>query len=226
MPFGINLNDAYEQAANLVDKVTDVVEDVASDPIGFASDAFGAVGNGVEKFASNIAQHTAGAATEWLGNNLEDAGIDLPDDFSARSMLQLGSDVLGTTKDRLVDKAESVFGEKNLDAAQAVASKIVDIVTTGMRYPVTDLAPDIINQAPELIGRVAERLADLPEDLAIEDKLEFAEAVVDKVVELANPVGAIVVMINAKVQMIDAVVTMMSTMLQSQQRETVANTTQ
>lgn len=235
MPFGIDLNNAYNQAMNtaeqaldtaedvletvtdtasgVADQAADAAQDIADDPIGFTKDLAGAVKKGTQQFFDNTVGPGKDAAVEWLTGSLEDAGIDMPEDFSLLSMTEFGLQVGGITAERVKEKAIGMLGEDNVETAEQTVGFVHDLVTDGpaiLRDKFVEGAQDLKSQVEGKLERgrgAAEEMAE-----------EIVESTVDEGKESMKNT------MEAKNQAVDAVIKMMNAMTTTQQKTMAATT--
>jgi phage-related protein len=98
----------------VIGKAAKSLSDILNDPLGFLSNFIRALKLGFEQFYNKIGTHLLSGLQAWLFSKLEGTGIEMPKDFSFRSMLKLAFDILGITVDMLLTKLEEVTGKKGL----------------------------------------------------------------------------------------------------------------
>jgi Skp family chaperone for outer membrane proteins len=74
-----------------------VIGSIISDPIGFLGNFVNAVKTGVMNFADRIGEHLSKGLKAWLFGSLADAGVEIPEKFDLRGIIQLVLSVLGLT---------------------------------------------------------------------------------------------------------------------------------
>ncbi|MBK8565141.1 MAG: DUF4157 domain-containing protein [Saprospiraceae bacterium] len=92
------------------------LSDILADPLGFLGNFIRALKVGFEQFFGNIGTHLLSGLQSWLFSKLEGTGIEMPQDFSFRSMLKLAFEILGITVDMLLRILEEVTGKRGLKA--------------------------------------------------------------------------------------------------------------
>ncbi|HNP83884.1 MAG TPA: DUF4157 domain-containing protein [Nitrospira sp.] len=100
----------------VIAKGAQALGDILNDPLGFLGNFLQAMKLGLEGFFNNIGTHLLGGLQAWLFSQLEGTGIEMPQDFSFKSMLKLVFQVLGITVDMLLEILEEVTGRKGLKA--------------------------------------------------------------------------------------------------------------
>lgn len=100
----------------VIAKGAQALGDILNDPLGFLGNFLQAMKLGLEGFFNNIGTHLLGGLQAWLFSQFEGTGIEMPQDFSFKSMLKLVFQVLGITVDMLLEILEEVTGRKGLKA--------------------------------------------------------------------------------------------------------------
>ena len=98
----------------VIGKAAKVISEILDDPLAFLGNFIKALKLGFQQFYKNIGTHLLSGLQAWLFSQLEGTGIELPKDFSFRSMLKLAFDVMGITVDMLLTILEEVTGKKGL----------------------------------------------------------------------------------------------------------------
>jgi hypothetical protein len=78
-------------------KAAQAVGAILKDPIGFLGHLVSAVGAGLKAFIANIAEHLKKGLVSWLLGAAAQAGIQLPDKFDLKGIVQLIASLLGLT---------------------------------------------------------------------------------------------------------------------------------
>ena len=92
------------------------LNDILKDPLGFLGNFLGCLKLGFTQFFNNIGTHLLSGLQAWLFGQLEGTGIEMPKDFSFKSMLKLVFQILGITVDMILEILEEVTGRKGLKA--------------------------------------------------------------------------------------------------------------
>ena len=99
--------------------VADAVMTILKDPIGFISNLISAVGEGLQNFVSNIAEHLQTGFIEWLTGTLGGAGIEMPENiFSLEGVFDLVLQILGLTWNNIRTRAVNLLGEPVVNALE------------------------------------------------------------------------------------------------------------
>lgn len=97
----------------VIAKGAQALGDILNDPLGFLGNFLQAMKLGLQNFFNNIGTHLLGGLQAWLFSQFEGTGIEMPQDFSFKSMLKLVFQVLGITVDMLLEILEEVTGRKD-----------------------------------------------------------------------------------------------------------------
>lgn len=139
------MNFPSELIGQIIERAMAAVEQIQQDPVGFLINLLRALKQGFVQFFGNIGTHLLGGLTGWLMQELADAGIRPPTDFSLRGIVGFVMEVLGITMERIWQKMaehpsigpERVarvrrFLESAGEAAEGVWSFIQDIQRDGI----------------------------------------------------------------------------------------------
>ena len=167
--------------SSLLSKVRDTVEKIIEDPIAFLKNLIKAVKQGFNQFKKNIGKHLKAGIFGWLFGTFAGAGIELPKDFSAKSVVGFILQLLGITWDRIRRKAVRLIGKRNV----AVIEKVAGYLKTLFREGPAGLWHEIKDD----LGNLKELVIDSIKDWLI---AKIIKAAVLKLVSMFNPVGAII----------------------------------
>lgn len=140
-------------------KAAQAVAAIIKDPIGFLGKLVSAVGAGLKAFIANIANHLKKGLVSWLLGAAAKAGLQLPERFDLKGILQLIASLLGLTwaaiRGRVVSKGvpEQAMGavESSVPMAQKIQSEGIGGVWEQLKEKVGDLKEN-------LLGKIAEYL--------------------------------------------------------------------
>lgn len=177
----------------LVDRLGDVVQAIADDPIGFCQTLIGAVGDGFGRFFDNIVTHLGAGFFEWIVGGLSTVGVQMPPDFSLGSIVTLCLQVMGLTWDRVRGILATHIGEENVELLDEAAGFIATFVQRGPAGLFEMLKEHF--DPSQLIGMV--------KDAAMQWLVQkVIQKAVVKLASMLNPAGAIV---QAVIAIYDAV---------------------
>jgi Novel toxin 15 len=173
---------------SLIERLQNVIAGIAEDPMGFANTLMDGVGQGFEQFFDNFSDHLGEALFQWLFSKLGEAGVTIPPDFSARSILGLILDVLGISWARIRTILARHIGEENaqlLDQAYQILSTLIERGPQGL-----------IDMFVEQLD--PQTIADMLLQVALDYIMEaIIERVAVRLLLLFNPIGAILQAIEA-----------------------------
>lgn len=172
----------------LVDRIGQVISDIADDPAGFANNLLAALGQGFSQFFDHFPTHLANGFFDWLFSGLGSVGVQIPADFSLKSIITFALQLMGITWDRIRRLLAKHIGEKNV----ALLEKAYEVIST------------LIEKGPEGIFEMIQDKLDPKKilDQVIEAGIKFLVEALVKVVSarillMLNPVGAIAQAIEA-----------------------------
>jgi hypothetical protein len=175
------LTELKEKLMGVLRQGADTLDLILKDPIQFLSNLIGAVKQGFQQFAGNIAAHLKKGFMQWLFGALTEAGIQVPSDLNAWSILKLVLDVLNLTYTWIRSEAVKLAGERNV----ALLEKLVDLITTTIQA-----GPQALwEKLKEDLSNLKEMVVDAIQTWLIDTVVRQA---VTKVLSMFNPAGAIV----------------------------------
>jgi hypothetical protein len=98
----------------VIAKAAKSLGDLLNDPLGFLVNFIHALKLGFQQFFGKIGTYLLSGLQAWLFGQLKGTGIEMPTEFSFKSMLRFAFQVLGITVDMLLDQLEEVTGKKGL----------------------------------------------------------------------------------------------------------------
>jgi hypothetical protein len=167
----------------LVDKIAQVISDIAEDPMLFVNNLVEALKQGFEGFFERFGEHVIQGFWDWLFSALGSVGLRLPKDSSVGSIVTFALQIMGITWPRIREILVRHVGEDNV----ALVEKAWELVST------------LVQQGPEGLFEMLKQQLDpariVQEILkaAVEYLVEaLIKQVAVRVLALLNPVGAIV----------------------------------
>jgi hypothetical protein len=181
---------ASEQVLGILRRAGEAFGMIVRDPMGFARNLVAAVRGGFERFAQNIGAHLQRGLLGWLTGALQGA-LRLPQRLDFEGIVDLATQVLGLTWDRLRERLVRMIGPRRV----AFLERTVDFVR--------DIAERGLGAAWEKIKEFAGGLADQVFD-AIRNWISesIIGAALRRLVTMFNPVGAL---INAVIGIYDTI---------------------
>ncbi|MDH3970080.1 MAG: DUF4157 domain-containing protein, partial [Rhodospirillales bacterium] len=110
----------------VVDRIQTVIQDIADDPMNFANNLVAALAQGFRQFFDNFADHILGGFFDWLFSGLGAVGVNIPSDFSLKSIITFFLELMGITWPRIREVLARHIGEENV----ALIEKAYELVAT------------------------------------------------------------------------------------------------
>ncbi|WP_405681865.1 hypothetical protein [Streptomyces sp. NBC_00057] len=95
------INELRKLLLGILAKAGSAIMKILKDPIGFLGNLVKAVGAGLNLFISNIAEHLKTGVVSWLLGTAVKAGLELPQKFDLKGIIQLIGSLLGLTWDNI-----------------------------------------------------------------------------------------------------------------------------
>jgi hypothetical protein len=172
----------------LIERLGNVVDGIAAEPMRFANTLMAGVGRGFEQFFHNLPAHLGQALFQWLFSKLGEAGVAMPTDFSVRSIVTLVLEVLGITWPRV-----------RTILARHLGPEAVELLEHAYQLVAT-----LIERGPEgLFEMLREQLdpgaiVDMIKEAALQYVMDtIVTRVAGRIVMMLNPAGAILQAIEA-----------------------------
>lgn len=175
------IDNFRKKIMSLLAKARDVVEKIIDDPIGFLKNLLRAVKKGFELFKTNIVKHLKAGVFGWLFGTFASKGIELPTDFSFKSVLKFLFALMGITYERMRKKAVRLIGARNVAVIEQMMEWLNVLISKGPM--------GIWEKIKETVGNFKEMVIEEIKTWLI---TKIVKAAVTKLVSMFNPVGAIV----------------------------------
>ena len=175
------IRDLANMLMNTLARVADTVGDIIKQPIQFLGNLVEGVKGGILKFKDNILDHLRKGLMTWLFGALADAGIELPDTFDAKGILQLLLSLFGLTWTNIRKRIVDQIGEKAMGAIE----KGVEIFQTFATQGVAGLW----NMLLEKLGDIKEMILDQVKDFVV---TKIITAGITWLIGLLNPAAAFI----------------------------------
>jgi len=172
----------------LVARIEQVITDIADDPLGFASNLLAAIGAGFQNFFDNFFGHLFDGFIGWIFSGLGSVGVEIPSDFSLKSIITFFLQLMGITWERIKMLLARHIGEENvalLEQAYEIVSELIELGPQG----VFELIKDKLD--PQ---KILDQVIEMAVNFVIETLVTQATI---RIVALFNPVGAIAQAIEA-----------------------------
>ncbi|MCT2593921.1 hypothetical protein LHJ74_29120 [Streptomyces sp. N2-109] len=135
-------------------KAAGAITKIIKDPIGFLKNLVTAVGGGLDLFTKNIEEHLKKGLVSWLLGTAVKSGIEIPDKFDLKGVIQLIGSMLGLTWDNVREKIirkgvpEKAMSkvEESVPAAQALAKEGPSGLTEQISAETGDVKKSILDE--------------------------------------------------------------------------------
>lgn len=172
----------------VVNKIKKVINDIADDPLKFATNLMAAVGKGFSQFFDRILDHLLHGFIDWLTGGLASTGVTIPKDTSLKSILTFLLQLMGITWPRIRKLLVKHIGEKNVALVEKVYSLVSTLIELGPEG-VFELIKEKLNP---------KHILDMIIQAAVDYMIKaVVKAVTARILLLFNPVGAILQALEA-----------------------------
>jgi hypothetical protein len=166
---------------NVLARVAGVVGDIVKNPVGFLSNLIDGVKGGILKFKDNILDHLRKGLMSWLFGALAEGGVQLPDKFDIKGILQLLLSLFGLTWANIRNRLVKNIGEP----AMAAMEKGVEIFQKLRSEGIAGLWQMLI----EKLGDIKEMILEQVKDFVI---TKIITAGITWLIGLLNPAAAFI----------------------------------
>ena len=181
------VKQAYRQfkarLSKILARARSAIQDILDDPIQFLKNMLKAVYQGFNQFKNNIVKHLKTALFDWMFGSFSRAGvsIQIPKDFSAKSVFGFIMQVLGFTKEWILARIARVIGRRNVALLEKVHAHVKQLLIQGPAGMYAELK--------EKVGNLKDTIIDEVRSWTI---TQIIKAAIIKLVTMFNPAGAIV----------------------------------
>jgi len=172
----------------LVDKIQAVIGDIANDPLGFATNLLAAISQGFSQFFGNIGTHLLSGFLGWLFSGLGGVGVELPTDFSLKSVVTLFLQLMGLTWARIRELLAEHLGEENVALVEQALGLVSTLIEEGPAGIFELIKKQLDPQT--LVDTVITMAVDYMKDVLIKQAMV-------RILAMFNPVGAILAAVEA-----------------------------
>ena len=162
-------------------KAADSLDEIIMHPVEFLGNLAGAVGKGLRQFVSNIGTHLVTGLVNWLVGPLKDLGVEPLKDLSLKSILGMVLGILGITEAKLRAKAEKAIGPGAMKVLEEAWKWIKALISGGIGGIWEEIKSRLSDLWNMIMGGISKWIT-----------TEVVEAGVEKLIEMCNPVGAII----------------------------------
>ncbi|MFJ2092641.1 hypothetical protein ACIOEW_25705 [Streptomyces sp. NPDC087901] len=149
------INELKNLLLGILAKAAGAIMKIIKDPIGFLGNLVKAVGAGLNLFITNIAEHLKTGVVSWLLGTAVKAGLELPQKFDMKGIIQLIGSLLGLTWDNI--KAR-VTRKGVPDEAMAAVETSVPVAKSIASEGPAGAVKEIQEEAGDLKATILEKL--------------------------------------------------------------------
>ncbi len=106
-------------------RATNALITIVKNPIGFLGNLIKGIKNGTIQFGKNLVNHIREGLFNWLSSALSSAGIDMPEAFDIKSIMQLAFQIISLTWKTVAKKLMALFNPTS--AIVRVAQTVYDV---------------------------------------------------------------------------------------------------
>ncbi len=117
---------------NVLSRAANAIGGIIAHPIKFLENLVGAVKAGLSKFVANIGEHLKKGLLDWLLGALSSAGIELPENFDLKGILNLALSILGLTWANIRGRLVAKVGEPVMAKMEQAVDVFKIIATEGL----------------------------------------------------------------------------------------------
>ncbi|WSD68644.1 hypothetical protein OG978_15285 [Streptomyces sp. NBC_01591] len=149
------INELKNLLLGILAKAASAIMKIIKDPIGFLGNLVKAVGAGLNLFITNIATHLKTGVVSWLLGTAVKAGLELPQKFDLKGVIQLIASLLGLTWDNI----RARITRKGIpDQAMTAVESSVPVAQTLAREGPAGAVKEITEEAGDLKATILEKL--------------------------------------------------------------------
>lgn len=175
------IRELVSMLKNVLARVAGVVGDIVKNPVGFLSNLIDGVKGGILKFKDNILDHLRKGLMSWLFGALAEGGVQLPDKFDIKGILQLLLSLFGLTWANIRNRLVKNIGEP----AMAAMEKGVEIFQKLRSEGIAGLWQMLM----EKLGDIKEMILEQVKDFVI---TKIITAGITWLIGLLNPAAAFI----------------------------------
>lgn len=172
----------------VVAKIKKVIKDIADDPMKFANNLLAGLAQGFGLFFDHIGDHLFKGFISWLTGGLGSVGVQLPKDFSLKSIITFFLQLMGITWPRIRKILVKHVGEKNVALVEKVYSLLSLLMEKGPEGIVEMIKEKLDPQ------NIVDQVIQMAVDYMISAIMKAAAA---RIIALFNPAGAIIQALEA-----------------------------
>ncbi|MFJ2627206.1 hypothetical protein ACIO6T_28275 [Streptomyces sp. NPDC087532] len=149
------INELKNLLLGILAKAASAIMKIIKDPIGFLGNLVRAVGAGLNLFITNVAEHLKTGVVSWLLGTAVKAGLELPQKFDLKGIIQLIASLLGLTWANI----RARITRKGIpDQAMSAVEQSVPVAQTLAREGPAGAVKEIEAEAGDLKATILEKL--------------------------------------------------------------------
>ncbi|GAA3478687.1 hypothetical protein [Streptomyces yanii] len=149
------INELKNLLLGILAKAASAIMKIIKDPIGFLGNLVKAVGAGLQLFITNIADHLKKGVVSWLLGAAVKAGLDLPQKFDLKGIIQIIGSLLGLTWANIRAR---VTRKGVPEQAMSAVEQSVPVAQTLAREGPAGAVKEITEEAGDLKTTILEKL--------------------------------------------------------------------
>ncbi|MFE7324667.1 HPC2 multi-domain protein [Streptomyces sp. NPDC057565] len=149
------INELKNLLLGILAKAASAIMKIIKDPIGFLGNLVKAVGAGLQLFITNIADHLKKGVVSWLLGTAVKAGLDLPQKFDLKGIIQIIGSLLGLTWANIRAR---VTRKGVPEQAMSAVEQSVPVAQTLAREGPAGAVKEITEEAGDLKATILEKL--------------------------------------------------------------------
>lgn len=191
----------------LIDNVKKAWASLKANPSGFLMNLLKAIKQGFTQFFDNILTHLWNGLKAWLKQELEDAGVPMPTDYTVMGIIKWILAILDITMEKIWKKLEARVGKEKVDKIRnliAKAEAIIDKANEAMEF-----IEDVRKRGMDaIVDKIKEKLSNMW-DMVLEAIKSFImdqiiKKVTAKLLSMLDPTG-IMAVINSVIALYKAI---------------------
>ena len=166
----------------LVDRIAQVIDDIAEDPETFANNLVEVLRMGFELFFDHFGTHLMSAFWQWLFSRCGSVGVTVPREASLRSIITFILSIMGITWPNIRKILVREVGDRNVALIEKVWELVNSLIRAGPEGIVTMIRERLTPEA--IVEAVLEAAVEITVELLV-------ERVTVQLLTMLNPVGAV-----------------------------------
>lgn len=191
----------------LIDNVKKAWGMIKANPTGFLLNLLRAIKQGFTQFFDNILTHLWNGLKAWLKNELADAGVPIPTDYTAMGIIKWLLVVLDITMEKIWKKLETRIGKEKVDKIRSLIAKaeaIYDKANEAMAFieDVRQRGMDaIVDKIKEKLTNIWDMVLDAIKSFIMD---QIIKKVTAKLLSMLDPTG-IMAVVNSAIALYKAI---------------------